>query len=318
MIPANMSIKLPLKRHAANRAAIIPRYGSKLVGTARIAGFLLLVAGLIPSYYAMRIFRPNATYAISLAFHRLVMRLLGFHVRVHGDRTTSTPTLYVSNHVSYLDIHVLGSVIPASFIAKSEVAKWPLMGYLAKMQKTVFIERRAGRAANQRDELRDVLEQGGCLILFPEGTSTHGHEVRPFKSSLFSAVSAPLPNGEAITVQPVSIACTEMDGIPVTRAFRSLYAWYGDMTMFGHLWNVFKCGNFTVDVVFHPPISTKDLNDRKTLAALSQSAVTQGLERCLTGRMTTEAPSGQKVKTTQQQEKPRKNAKNHKNVLNRH
>lgn len=285
MIPTAMLLTLPISRKTRNNDSVIPRYGSGLVGTARVIGFLSLVAGLIPAYYAMRIFRPNGTYAISLAFHTLVLRLLGFRVRVHGARTASAPTLYVANHVSYLDIHVLGSLIPASFIAKAEVEKWPLMGYLAKMQKTVFIERRADRAASQRDVLRDVLEQGASLILFPEGTSTNGQEVRNFKSSLFSAVSAPLPDGQPIAVQPVSIACTEMDGIPVTRAFRSLYAWYGDMTLMGHLWNVFKCGNFTVDVVFHPPISTTDgLNDRKTLATLSQTAVTQGLERCLAGR----------------------------------
>lgn len=280
-----MMMKMPSLSAAPNREAIIPCYGSWLVGAARVAGFLSLVTGLIPAYYAMRIFRPNDTYTISLTFHTLVLRLLGFHVRIHGARTTASPTLYVANHISYLDIHVLGSILPASFIAKAEVEKWPLMGYLAQMQKTVFIERRAGRAANQRDELREVLEQGTSLILFPEGTSTNGQEVRPFKSSLFSAVAQPLPDGKSITIQPISIACTEMDGIPVTRAFRSLYAWYGDMTMIGHLWNVFKCGNFTVDVVFHPPISTNGLNDRKTLAALSQAAVTQGLERCLTGRM---------------------------------
>lgn len=280
---------MPIKRaHKTNkhirRKAVIPRYGSPVAGALRLAGFLSLVTAMIPAYYLLRILRPGDDRTVPRLFHGTMLRILGFRVRVQGELTPSAPTLFVSNHISYLDIHVLGSLIPASFIAKSEVAKWPLIGYLARLQKTVFVERRTGCAANQRDGLKEILERGTSLILFPEGTSTNGHEIRPFKSSLFSAVSAPLASGANVTIQPVSIACTEMDGIPVTRAFRSLYAWYGDMTLAGHLWNVFKCGNFTVDVVFHPPISTDGLNDRKTLAALSQTAVAQGLEHCLAGR----------------------------------
>lgn len=285
--------KAPSPNRHARRRAVTPRYGSSVAGIARAVGFLSLVAAMVPLHYLLKIVRRDDTYIVSRVFHATMLRILGFRVRVRGEMSSSSPTLFVSNHISYLDIHVLGSLIPASFIAKSEVAKWPLIGQLAKMQKTVFVERRSGQAASQRDDLKGFLEQGTSLILFPEGTSTNGHEIKPFKSSLFSAVSTPLANGGRVMVQPISLACTEMDGIPVTRAFRSLYAWYGDMTLMRHLWNVFKCGNFTVDVVFHPPLSTDSLNDRKAMATLSQTAVSQGLEHCLAGRM---PPSGKRQK----------------------
>jgi 1-acyl-sn-glycerol-3-phosphate acyltransferase len=208
--------------------------------------------------------------------------VLGFKLRVHGTLATTKPVLYVSNHTSYLDIPVLGALIPASFVAKSEVADWPFFGPLAKLQQTVFIERKATRTSEQSDGLRAKLEKGQSLILFPEGTSSVGLSALPFKSSLFSIVQGDFP--KPVVVQPVSITCTGLDGMPLTRDLRSLYAWYGDMTLLPHLWNVFKMGRFTVDVIFHPPVSPGDFPDRKVLAAYCQSQVGRGIEQCLTGR----------------------------------
>ena len=91
-------------------------------------------------------------------------------------------------------------------------------------------------------------------------------------------------NGKPVTIQPISIACTEIDGLPITRAWRPYYAWFGDMTLIGHLWNVFKLGRFTVDVVFHPPTSPQPFADRKVLARYCQQQVAHGIEQCLTGR----------------------------------
>jgi 1-acyl-sn-glycerol-3-phosphate acyltransferase len=221
--------------------------------------------------------------------HRFVVWLLGLRVRTHGTMAATPPVLFVANHSSYLDITVLGSVIPAAFVAKQEVARWPLFGLLAKLQRTVFVDRKAAHASQQCDALRERLMIGQNLILFPEGTSSDGLYVLPFKSGLFNVVEEKLPTG-SVWVQPVSVTCTELDGLPITRAWRPYYAWFGEMTLVGHLWNVFKMGRFTVDVVFHPPVAPEAFADRKQLAAYCHQQVAHGIEQSLSGRQNAPAP----------------------------
>ena len=180
-----------------------------------------------------------------LWYHRRCCRLLGFRVEASGRKSTAHPTLYASNHVSYIDIMVLGSLIEGSFVAKAEVASWPLYGWLAKLQRSVFVERRGRAALAHRDEMSGRLERGDDLILFPEGTSSDGNRVLPFKSALFS-VAEQRPRGEALLVQPISIAYTKLDGMPMGRYLRPLFAWYGDMDMGGHLWHSVGLGQVTV------------------------------------------------------------------------
>src|ERR1044071_8436357 len=145
--------------------------------------------------------------------------MLGLRVRAIGRPTATRPVLFAANHVSYLDITIFGSLIAGSFIAKHEVAKWPLFGWLAKLQRSVFIDRRVRSTADQRDSIAARLAANEALILFPEGTSGDGNRVLPFKSALFS-VADDIPGraaAGAVTVQPVSIAYTRLDGIPLGR-----------------------------------------------------------------------------------------------------
>ena len=193
-------------------------------------------------------------------------------------------TLFVANHSSYLDVPVLGALIPAAFAAKSEVAGWPLIGTLARLQNTVFIERRVVKTLEQRDSMTARLRRGQSLILFPEGTSSDGTRTLPFKSSLFSIAETPLPDGRHVTVQPVSVLCTELGGFPLGRDWRPYYAWYGDMTLVKHLWNVFRLGEFTVEVIFHPPVTLEDFGNRKALAEHCQREAAKGVEMCVAGR----------------------------------
>jgi 1-acyl-sn-glycerol-3-phosphate acyltransferase len=220
-------------------------------------------------------------FRIPRLFHHILLKLLGMRVRVRGTPCDAAPTLFIVNHVSYLDIPVLGALLSASFVAKSEVANWPLFGFLSKIQNTLFVERRSTRAAEQRTELHDHLAKKQNLILFPEGTSSDGLQVLPFKSSLFSIVED-WSHDIAITIQPVSITCVERDGFPLLHEERPLYAWYGDMTLLPHLWNVFKHGNFTVEVIFHPAVKPSEYPNRKDLAAACQNMVAQGIEQSLT------------------------------------
>jgi lyso-ornithine lipid O-acyltransferase len=281
-----MSVRSPVPAPASEVVGarhVRPPYGSRLGAALRLAGFLGLILLLVPVQAVHAKIGKDRPFLIAQFFHRMLLKVLGFRVRMHGTIRTPPPVLFVSNHASYLDIPVLGALLPTAFVAKAEVAGWPLFGLLAKLQHTVFIERRSMRADDHRDRLNDHLSMGQNLVLFPEGTSSDGLSVLPFKSSLFGA-AAMLANGHPIAVQPVSVVCTEIGGLPLLRELRPFYAWYGDMTLVPHLWDVFAFGRFTVDVVFHAPVFAADFPDRKALAAYCQREVARGIERCLTGR----------------------------------
>lgn len=248
----------------------------------KLAAFLLLIAVLLPIALIYKKINPEDPFKIPQLFHRTVLKLLGIRVRIHGKPADRGPILFVSNHASYLDIIVLGSVLPTSFVAKSEVAGWPLFGTLARVQNTIFVERRATRAADQQLQLQEHFAKKQNLVLFAEGTSSVGLTALPFKSSLFSIVEAQAHDA-TITVQPLSITCTELDGFPMLLEERSLYAWYGDMSLEPHLWDVFKRGHFTVDIRFHTPLTLAECPNRKILAATCQERVAQGIEQALLG-----------------------------------
>ncbi len=255
-------------------------YGSHALAGFRLTVFIIFTLALMPVQLVYTLARPRDPYGLPRLYHRLLLKLIGFQVRSHGVMALTPPVLFVANHSSYLDIPVLGALIPGSFVAKAEVRRWPLFGWMAHLQRTVFIERRSHRILDHRTRISQRLADGQNLILFPEGTSSDGLRVLPFKSGLFSMAT----HHGSLTVQPVSIACTAIDGLPVTRDFRPYYAWYGDMTLLGHLWNIFKCGTVTVDVVFHAPFTMAADSDRKALACACQRQVARGIEQCLSGR----------------------------------
>ena len=121
------------------------------------------------------------------------------------------------------------------------------------------------------------------MILFPEGTSGDGNRVLPFRSALFSAARSQ-PGEESLVVQPVSIAYTELDDLPLGRYLRPLCAWYGDMDLAPHLWQLAGLGRLTVVVRFHSPVTLAELGSRKALANHCQAEVARGVAAALTGR----------------------------------
>ncbi|MDQ2106148.1 lysophospholipid acyltransferase family protein [Azospirillum isscasi] len=258
--------------------------GSPVRGALRLTLYLLWTLLLIPVQGAAVALRSPLRFRIPRVYHRVCAAILGIGIVVRGRRAADGPVLFVSNHSSYLDITVLGSVIPGSFVAKSEVAGWPFFGALAKLQQTVFVERKARAGVEkQRDHLGARLDAGDSLILFPEGTSSDGNRTLPFKTALF-AVAARRIGDRPLTVQPVSITPTRLDGIPMGLAFRPYYAWYGDMDLAPHLWTVFTLGRMTVEVEFHPPVTIEGFSSRKALADHCQRAVAQGVERAVSGK----------------------------------
>ncbi len=216
-------------------------------------------------------------------YHRGNCWLLGLKVRRIGASPAAAPTLYVANHASYLDILVLSTLLDASFVAKAEVAGWPLFGVLAKSVNTIFVERRASRSGGQRDQMRTRLEEGRSLILFPEGTSSDGNRVLPFNSTFFSLAELSV-NGTPLSVQPISVAYTRYNHLPMSRRERPYLAWYGDMGLAGHLWDLLCRGPATVEVYFHAPLELGDGDSRKRLAKRCESLVTGGVSDLLSGR----------------------------------
>jgi 1-acyl-sn-glycerol-3-phosphate acyltransferase len=249
----------------------------------RAATYLAWTLALMPVQGIGLLFRRGWTARLPLFYHRHCCRLLGLKVRRIGQPVAARPVLFVSNHVSYADITVLGSLIPGSFIAKSEVAGWPFFGWLAKLQRSVFVDRQVRSTAQQRDAISERLAAKDVLILFPEGTSGDGNFVLPFKSSLFSVVFG-RDSDLQIAVQPVSIAYTRLDGLPIGRRLRPLFAYYGDMTLPPHLWQFLGLGTVEIVVEFHQPTSVADWVSRKALAQFCYERISAGVSRHLAGR----------------------------------
>lgn len=252
-----------------------------LLRSGRIAAYLTLTLPLMPVQALLLAFRSRWSRHLPRIYHRLCCRILGIALDLHGSPTAERPTLYVANHASYLDITILGAALDGSFVAKAEVRRWPVFGWLARLQRSIFVERadRAG-AARQRDEIRRRLDAGDNLILFPEGTSSDGIRVLPFKTTLFAAAE-----DERVLVQPISVVYGRLDGIPLGRFYRPFFAWYGDMTMGPHLWRALGLGRLSVTMLFHPPVRMRDFVSRKALADHCRAQIAEGLGRALAGRL---------------------------------
>ncbi|ADP70446.1 phospholipid/glycerol acyltransferase [Rhodomicrobium vannielii ATCC 17100] len=223
------------------------------------------------------------------SYHKLVCRILGIRVHVEGKLASDRPVLLVSNHISWLDIPALSTVAPLSFVAKAEVGVWPFVSLLAKLQRTVFVDRtRRTLVKDKAGEIAERLATGDTIVLFAEGTSSDGNRILPFRSSLFSAASlapnAANDNGPEPVVQTVSIAYTHLHGLPILRHERPFIAWYGDMDMMSHAWNVLKSGPIDVTVRIGEPVRLASLRDRKALAAFSEAEVRQSYVEQVTAR----------------------------------
>ena len=192
---------------------------------------------------------------------RLALAIIGLRLRVTGRPMGASGAL-VANHVSWLDIFVLNALDRVYFVAKGEVARWPVIGVLARVTGTVFIRRDRREAARQKLLFEARLRAGQRLLFFPEGTSTDGLRVLPFKSTLFAALFEPgLRAG--VHVQPVSLSYRAPSG----REAR-FFGWWGGMDFAGHFLSVLaQWPQGGVEVVFHPPRAVADHAERKALAA---------------------------------------------------
>jgi 1-acyl-sn-glycerol-3-phosphate acyltransferase len=256
---------------------------SPLTAALRLIGLVSWILLWTPALILFRsLGRGHAVIAVGKVIYRGLVRIVGIRIEIVGEPCPHRPVLFVANHCSYFDIVVLGARLDASFVAKQEVAGWPGIGPMARIAGTVFVERRARHSRTQRDAMSDLLGRGNnSLILFPEGTSSNGQSVLPFKSSLFSVVEGGL---RTLPVQPVSVSYTRLDGLPLGRGWRSHYAWYGDMELASHLWMALGLGRVTVTLVFHPPVTLDAWGSRKALAEHCEKQVRRGVIAANCGR----------------------------------
>lgn len=254
-----------------------------------LAGFMALTLPLMPVQAVLIRASPRAARRFPHWYHRQVCRLLGLRITVEGQVQRDRPVLLISNHTSWLDIPLLSAVAPVSFVAKREVGSWPLVSSLARLQRSVFVDRqRRTAAAGTADEMAARLAAGDTIVLFAEGTSSDGNRVLPFLSSLFAAVksgsAAGVDSPSGAVSQTCAIVYTRLHGIPVGRAGRPHIGWYGDMDMQNHAWELLKRGPIDVTVRIGPPVPIDAFADRKALARESEDAVRRDVVRILRGR----------------------------------
>ncbi|WP_420335196.1 lysophospholipid acyltransferase family protein [Roseibium sp.] len=233
-----------------------------------IAVLTLVSLVLIPLQWVSIKFGLRSQETLPRIWHRIASRLVGIKVRQIGQPARDRPLLITANHASWVDITVLGSLIPLSFIAKSEVSGWPVFGLLAKLQRTVFVNRtRRTETGQAADEIAERMAAGDAMVLFAEGTSNDGNCVLPFRSALLGAATRALgdEDGATVWVQPLSLAYQGFYGLPMGRAHRPHVAWYGDMELPGHLWGIFTRGALDVIVTWGEPVLVDKDTDRKAL-----------------------------------------------------
>lgn len=198
-------------------------------------------------------------------------RILGLKISVSGQPIPG-PALWVANHISWIDIAVLGSQMPVSFLSKSEVRHWPILGWLAARAGTLFIHRgNRGGANAATEEITWHLIRGRRIILFAEGTTTRGNLVRPFHPRLFaSAVRAGVP------VQPIAISYSQSDDETPFHPHPTV-PFVDDDTLLGHLWRVLGEARIGVKLSFLPFLPTRSNQERKQLAQTTREAVCKSL-----------------------------------------
>ena len=214
---------------------------------------------------------------INTRYYRLLCRLLRIRVHVTGAPVADRAVLFVSNHVSWVEIVVIGSVSPVAFVAKREVATWPLVGVTARLQRTVFVDRtRRQQTGAAIAEMVNRLAGGTSVVLFAEGTSSDGNRVLPFRSALVGVVKDAAAHAELrgkLKIQPMSIGYTNTHGIPMGRQHRPLVAWYGDLDFMPHIREFIARGAVDAVVSYGEPVAADAAADRKAMAKSLEGAV---------------------------------------------
>lgn len=239
-----------------------------------LAQFIAMKTGLVPE----TIFPP--------LWHRTVLKALGVRVKVVGAMSSQRPLLLASNHISWADIMVIGSRFDVRFIAKAEMSNWPIMGFLSKLQHTIFVEReRKRKSGAQASEIALDMAAGHAMVLFPEGTTADGNFILPFKSSLFGAAQMAIDEHTAdkVFIQPLAIAYTRVNGLPMGRKHRARFSWAGAEGLWPSLRRFLHERAVDVELRFGEPIEFHAASKRKDIARVAEASVRGMFAQALAG-----------------------------------
>ena len=224
---------------------------------------------------------PSIEKWLPVLFHKMLLWLLSVKVEIVGESDQfKNSNLFISNHLSYLDIPILGSRFPLRFVAKSEVESWSIFGFLAKKGRSIFIRRVKTDSFNQKNKILDVLSSGEKVFIFPEGTTSDGNRVLEFKSSSFSSVE-----NQNFKIQPIVILYSDLNGIPINRWLRPLIAWYGDMDLKSHLFKLIRLMSIKAKIIYLEPVNAKNFENRKDLSNYLEGRIRKIYSRALSKKL---------------------------------
>jgi 1-acyl-sn-glycerol-3-phosphate acyltransferase len=243
--------------------------GGRVRAVRRLAAIVLWTLLCIPVQALLLVLPGRGKLAFPTVYFGTLCRLMGVRVQVVGQVAADRPVLFVSNHSSWLDVPVLGSALEACFVAKNEVGTWPLIRTVARLGRTAFVSRKRSGTRGEADDIKARLSAGDSFILFPEGTTSDGGRVLPFRSAFLSVAEG------ARVVQPVSVVFDRLGGLPACRRDRPLFAWYGDTDIFTHFWRLARRPGARATVVLHAPLDPATWPDRKALTAACAGVVAE-------------------------------------------
>jgi len=262
-------------------------FSRKVAISLRLLGlFPAFALGLPAQWLALRIAPPLARW-MPVYFHRYLLFVLGVKVTRRGAFAKDRPLLITANHLSWLDIVVISSLAPVSFIAKSEVGEWPVFGTLARLQRSVFVERqRRAKTGEVNETIASRLSTGDALVLFAEGTTSDGKRILPFRSALLGAAQALASDeGATSTVQGLNIVYPRLGGLPTPRNAHPYIAWHGDMELLPHLADFFSMPPVDCEVTLLAPQTVDASTNRKALTRDLETSVRRAHATALRGRI---------------------------------
>lgn len=234
--------KTPKTRNVHPPVLIRPDLNPKLVWRLLLVLSHFMVGFLLAFVTGLFFFRPAAWHRPMMSWWlRRLTGILNLDIVVHG-KPVDEPALWISNHVSWMDIPVLGGIRPLSFLSKAEVARWPLIGRLARAAGTLFIQRGSGDSDQVKNQIVAALGEGRRVLFFPEGTTTDGHSIKRFFAKLFAAAV----ESECL-IQPMLICYRDAQG-----GLNPLAPFIGEDELTAHLLHMLASDRIAVEVKFLP------------------------------------------------------------------
>ena len=242
---------------------------------------IFIIAVSIPTQILFNIAGFKLKKLYPLFFYKVIKIVLGININFDKAKLNKkyNGVLYIANHVSWFDIICLGTLLNARFIAKKEVSKMGIFGFLASLSNTFFIDNENKNKIIEYNHLiRKKLKEGENFIIFPEGTTTNGNGIINFKSSMLECA---FDDKRQINIQPISICYSKLNNIPMGIYLRRNIAWVGDISMVAAMANFLRSGRITVDIIFHEIMSSNNFKNRKELTVYCENQILSGLNKTI-------------------------------------